>query len=313
VIPRPRFLFLETAGGCVDRCTHCARWQRKRPASLELETVGELCRQFADLAPGGVVVTCGGEPSREPARWADVIRLAREAGLRVYSVTGGGALPEVLPDVLTVSVEGLEATHDRARGQAGACARALGTIRAAADRGGEVVAMTILARRVLGELQELEAAVLGAGARRLKLNVIQPQFAPVNPAAAARWFGEELPEPVAVAAAIGGMRQRFSPRWTAAVLSYLTDLRGQEGLGFRARTSEALCNSWCRNLMVDAAGGVSLCFSGDFPRLRAPLGEVWERAHRQASWVGAMARCRAPCGISHSVRAFTARTGEPTA
>ena len=65
-----------------------------------------------------------------------------------------------------------------------------------------------------------------------------------------------------------------------------------------------MCNTAERNIMVDVRGRAQLCFGTQFPhwQLKEPgdLRRVWEEWGQETRCK--MARCKALCGISHSVR-----------
>jgi radical SAM protein with 4Fe4S-binding SPASM domain len=118
---------------CNLHCMHCYASARTRPLPGELTTVeGE--RLLDDLADMGVpvVLFSGGEPLMRP----DIFHLAayaRRRGLRTVLSTNGtlvdAAMARRIADAgfsyVGVSLDGLEAVHDRVRGQRGAFRQAL--------------------------------------------------------------------------------------------------------------------------------------------------------------------------------------------
>ena len=79
------------------------------------------------------------------------------------------------------------------------------------------------------------------------------------------------------------------------------------GWASKMRTTEHICNTYERNIMVDSYGKARLCFSDAFPGLKlerkGDLKRFWENA---GAIRREMAFCNRPCGISHSVRRVSA-------
>ncbi len=142
---------------CNLRCAHCYSASADATGTGELST-GQAKALLDDLAGFGcpVVLFSGGEPLLRP----DILELvahARAGGLRAVLSTNGTRIDAALADRLAeaglsyvgVSLDGLEATHDRFRGQGGAFGAALAGIRACRDRGVKVgLRMTVTRHNV---------------------------------------------------------------------------------------------------------------------------------------------------------------------
>ena len=78
------------------------------------------------------------------------------------------------------------------------------------------------------------------------------------------------------------------------------------GWGSSCGTTDHICNTYERNIMVDHYGVARLCFSPQFPGMRlrekGDLARFW---HGAGLIRNAMRQCRQFCGISHSVRRET--------
>ncbi len=102
----------------------------------------------------------------------------------------------------------------------------------------------------------------------------------------------------------------LDPEWIRVVKLYHRSVQanGDATKGWAGKgTSEPICNSYERNIMVNMFGQARLCFSTGFPgtqlRQRGDLARFWfgsDRVRRK------MAKCTQYCGISHSVRRVSA-------
>ena len=153
------------------------------------------------------------------------------------------------------------------------------------------------------------------GADRLKLNSLQPSFAQHDPTDAFFRDHSKL-DPDELCDIIRRCDKRFdlglNPVWIEQVRMYWRSLaRARDlelGWASKVKTTEHICNTYERNIMVDSYGHARLCFSDAFSGLKlerkGDLKRFWEGAgavRRQ------MAFCNRPCGISHSVRRVSAR------
>ena len=122
---------------CNLRCVHCYSQSRDLDYTGEL-THAEGLRLIDDLAEFGapVLLFSGGEPLMHPELFK-LIAHARERGMRAVISTNGTLItPEIAEQLqafglsyVGVSLDGLEETNDRFRGQRGAFAGALAGIR----------------------------------------------------------------------------------------------------------------------------------------------------------------------------------------
>jgi 12,18-didecarboxysiroheme deacetylase len=140
---------------CNLKCLHCYSNSRDRRYPGEL-TTAEARAMIADLAAFGapVLLFSGGEPLTRP----DLVELAQfavDSGMRAVISTNGTlitpaiarALKEVGLSYVGVSLDGIEATHDRFRGTPGAFAAALQGIRTCRDLGIKVGVRFTISRR----------------------------------------------------------------------------------------------------------------------------------------------------------------------
>lgn len=329
----PRFLFLLINKRCNLRCQHCSFWQDDdddRPSYLSLEARRRILGEFAALNPRGAVVICGGESMLDLEDYFDVSRTCRALGLTCISVVNGTRIRDTAmadrmmregPQEISVSLNSHRAAlHDRTRGVDGAFEKATSAIRLlveARNRLGmptKVYAMGLVFDENHRELEEFYDFVLNdLGADKLKLNFLQPSFGGMPEdvffAEHHRMDPDELGEIIRRCDARFGLGIR--PEWIAVVQMYLRSLHGMDdgarGWGSSTRTTEHICSTYERNIMVDHYGMARLCFSNSF------RGEqLSAEGDLRRFWFGTddvraeMRQCNRLCGISHSVRRLSA-------
>jgi radical SAM protein with 4Fe4S-binding SPASM domain len=138
---RPTYAVWEVTLRCDLACRHCG--SRAGPARRDELTTAEcldLARQMADLGVKEVSLIGGEVYLRED--WTEIIAELRRLGLVVSMVTGGRGITQERAEAsaraglqsVSVSLDGMETTHDRLRGKSGsfrAALRAMGVFRAA--------------------------------------------------------------------------------------------------------------------------------------------------------------------------------------
>src|SRR6185369_7967908 len=330
----PRFLFLQTNQRCNLRCTHCHYWLLNDDYSAEylsLKRRRQLVREFAEIG-GETVVTCGGEPMLDLDAYIDLMQACREYGLGCMSVINGTQVQTIEmaqamcmdgPSEITVSLDHwIPAEHDRLRGVVGSHAMAVRAIELLLKARTEtrdlpIHVMTILSEDTWPTLDKFFEFVFNLGldlgtdrVDKLKLNMKQPTF---EGKGKDRYFDNARVSDVdACMAMIRACDERWNiprnPAWLADVEMYLrsvnscsTRLMGWSNAG----TTEAICNSYDRNIMIDLYGKARLCFSHSYPAVqlnnRGDLTSFWHEHSLpiRESMIG----CKQFCGISHSVRA----------
>ncbi len=180
----PRKCVWEITRRCNLRCIHCEN--RSGPLSAGELADGrllEVAEELADLGCHEAVVT-GGEPLLRPA-WKGVCRALSQRGINVSLVTNGTLLDQatlgearsVGVGVVGISIDGLQATHDRIRPREAPgrspweqtvdaltrCAKAV-----------PVVAMTQVNRLNLDELADLGHLLAELGVQRWQVQLAIP-------------------------------------------------------------------------------------------------------------------------------------------
>jgi radical SAM enzyme (rSAM/lipoprotein system) len=182
-----RYLFLEITSQCNLACLHCGSDCGVNKAKDELSTqewvrlIEGLPQQFPEVQP--FLVITGGEPLCHPELPA-ILEAARRSGLPTGMVTNGWLLDEKRLSRLllsgltsvTVSLDGLEDSHDWLRGKKGSFERAMKGIEALARSGIRIFdVVTCVHPRNLPELDQVEQRLIAAGVRRWRLFSIFPK------------------------------------------------------------------------------------------------------------------------------------------
>lgn len=328
----PRFMFMEVNKRCNLKCTHCDFWlrdDRDRANYLSRDRKREIIAEFAHMSPHGSLVICGGEPMLDLEEYFAMCRDAREHGLRVLSVVNGTRIRDAAmadrmvlegPHEISVSLNSHDpAIHNETRGVRTAFDKAVKALRLLAearDRHPEarsrIVVMGLIFRSNYRLVEEFYDFVLNdIGADNLKLNFVQPSFG--RGGVVDDFFENEGELDAAeLARLIDRCDERFNlglnPVWKENVAMYFRSLARtrdrEKGWASQNGTTDRICNSFDRNLMVDHYGTVRLCFSTGFPGRKlertGDLEDFWYTAEFIRT---RMRKCNQFCGISHSVRA----------
>ncbi len=132
---RPVYAVWELTLACDLACRHCgSRAGRARPDGLRTAEAVDLAQQLVDLGIKECTVI-GGEAYLFEG-WAEVVRTLVDGGVRTTMTTGGrGVTPELAErmadaglDSVSVSIDGLEPTHDYLRAVQGSHAQALAAL-----------------------------------------------------------------------------------------------------------------------------------------------------------------------------------------
>lgn len=158
----PRYVVWELTLACDQPCTHCgSRAGTARPNELTTEKALAVVDELAAMKTFEVVLI-GGEAYLHPG-FLDIVAALKAAGIRPVITTGGRGVDRALAFKMagaglyqaSVSIDGLEPTHDLMRASRGsfeAATRAIGFLR---EAGVKVSANTNVNRLNLGDLEEL--------------------------------------------------------------------------------------------------------------------------------------------------------------
>lgn len=332
MIRKLKYMYVQLNRGCNVKCNHCDFWKLEEdPTGLSDFQIAQLIAEYRDLAgEKACVVTCGGEPIMAKDRYFAVAKQCRDLGLIYMSVTNGTLIktPEFAervvsegPHEISVSLDAPDAeTHDRLRGGKGlwnVSTRAVRLMRDARDRLGfdnsisKIYVMGLVTQSITGKLDAFYDLCLNQlGADKLKLNIMQPSFGwePHD-----YFFRDEQVQDIPgfieeVKATDAKYKIDRNPLWLHQVAMYMTSTakssRRLEGWSSQSFTSEHICNTYERNIMVDLWGNMRLCFSDIFPSVKwsgtGDLQNFWEVS--SVPIASSMTECNRYCGISHSVR-----------
>ena len=131
---KPNRLEIEITKRCPLKCIHCSigLGQAKCEKELSLRDITRVISEFSQLGGKTISVT-GGEPFvREPSFVLEIIRAAKNCSLLTSVYTSGYLLDETLArelhevevDLVCISIEGMEKTHDMITGVAGSFEKA---------------------------------------------------------------------------------------------------------------------------------------------------------------------------------------------
>ncbi len=161
-LERPAYVVWELTLACDQPCTHCgSRAGDARPNELTREEALDVVRDLAALGAEEVALI-GGEAYLHEA-FLDVLGAIHDAGMRATMTTGGRGLSAELARAMaargaysvSVSVDGLEATHDLMRAARGSFRAATSALRHLRDAGITITANTNVNRLNKGELEPL--------------------------------------------------------------------------------------------------------------------------------------------------------------
>ncbi len=166
--PRPslRYLELQLTWRCNLACAHCYLGPA-RAVDLPVETVARLVREF-DRMQGLRLLLSGGEPLLHP-QWDQINALLAGLPLRVVLLSNGllldrGRLARLNCQEVQISLDGLEAGHERLRGR-GSFARAVEAARRVREAGLELSIATMVHAGNLDQFAGLAGLVAELGAR----------------------------------------------------------------------------------------------------------------------------------------------------
>jgi radical SAM protein with 4Fe4S-binding SPASM domain len=175
---RPIYAVWEITLRCDLACRHCgSRAAHARPDELSTDECLELIRQMAALGVKEVTII-GGEAYLRPD-WLELVRSIRSHGMECTMTSGGRGIDaaraadaaEAGLQSVSISLDGIGATHDRLRGVRGsfdAAVAALGHLRQA---GIKVAVNTQINRLSLPELPEVLETVIASHAHSWQLQL----------------------------------------------------------------------------------------------------------------------------------------------
>ena len=180
---RPRICVWEIVSRCNLRCLHCASSlgpDARRADELDTPRAVRLTEELAELGCEYAVLS-GGEPLLRQD-WPVLARSFRSHGVTVGMISNGilldvptaKAVKASGVSVVAVSVDGLEATHDRIRQREGAFRAALRALRNAADEGLRIHVVTHVNRLNRADVPRLRSVLEEIGVRTWLVQLSAP-------------------------------------------------------------------------------------------------------------------------------------------
>ncbi|RKT56565.1 radical SAM protein [Saccharothrix australiensis] len=264
---------------CNLRCLHC--YSSSGPDVAESVPIAVLSQVVADAATLGydVLNVSGGEPFLYPELSA-LLRAARATGMRTTITTNAVALTQRriglvrgLVDLVAVSLDGDQETHDRIRDQEGCFGRALTGIRRLTEAGIPVGVVTTLTQRNATQLGDVALAASRSGALLLQVHPLEPE------GAASRFLAGERPDAVELAYAAVELGRIAEEHGLSVQLDAVPrTVLARRPAAFMAApiAGSTPLGRWLPRLVVEANGAV-VPVSYGFDR-RYALGNVHERS-----------------------------------
>ncbi len=170
--PHPIYCVWEITLACDLGCKHCgSRAGKARPAELSTEQALDVVAQLHEAGVRDVVLIGGEAYLRED--WPIIARAIADRGIAVSMTTGARNLtPERVQQAvdaglssISISIDGLERTHDAIRGARGSFAAATAAARAIARTPVQLSVNTQINRLSLPELSDIARLLVELGAR----------------------------------------------------------------------------------------------------------------------------------------------------
>lgn len=175
---RPIYAVWEITLRCDLACVHCgSRAGRARPGELTTAECLDLVEQMADLGVREVSLIGGEAYLRED--WLEIVRALRRRGLNASMTTGGRGLTAERANAAaaaglqsaSVSLDGLEETHDRLRGVRGSYQSALAALANIRAAGMGVSINTQINRLSMPELHAVLDTVIAVGGKSWQIQL----------------------------------------------------------------------------------------------------------------------------------------------
>ena len=275
---------------CDLACGHCgSRAGKARGHELSTDEALDLVRQLAALGTNEVTLIGGEAYLRDD--WTTIARAIRDAGMHCTVTTGGRGLTaerahaaaDAGVESVSVSLDGLEATHDRQRGVPGAFRAARAAIGHLHDAGIDVAVNTQINRLSFPELEPLLALLVEERVHAWQVQLTVAMGRAVENAA---WLLQPY-DLLDVMPRLAELAERARARgvrfWPGNNIGYFgpheATLRGGEG-SYR----DGGCGAGNTTLGIEADGAIKGCpslptadYSGGSIRER-PLAELWQHA-----------------------------------
>jgi len=322
---RPGYAVWEITLRCDLACRHCgSRAGRARPDELDTAAALDLAAQIAALGVKNVTLIGGEAYLRED--WIEIVQTLSEAGVSVTMTTGGRALTrervraakDAGVESVSVSIDGLERTHDWLRGFEGSWAAALRALEFLAEADIPRSVNTQLCALNLREAEPLleRIASFDIHSWQVQMTVAMGRAADNPDLLLQPWQMLEL---MPLVARLAGLTEARGTRlWPASNLGYFGPYEGLLRHD-HPDSHQTGCEAGVSALGIEANGDIKGCpslpsadYVGGNVRERA-LVDIWERAgvlrfNRERSTEGLWGHC-ASCYYADVCKAGCTWTG----
>ncbi|EDM78156.1 heme biosynthesis protein [Plesiocystis pacifica SIR-1] len=177
-VPRPALAVWEFTLACDHRCLHCGpRAGEARPNELTTDEALQLVDELAEAGVGEVVLIGGEAYLRND--FLLVIRRIRERGMTCTMTTGGLGLTKTRAEAMveagiqsvSVSIDGLEAAHDKLRNRPGSWEHAFEALRNLRNAGSRVAVNSQINQINLGDHIHLLELIADEGVHSWQLQI----------------------------------------------------------------------------------------------------------------------------------------------
>jgi radical SAM protein with 4Fe4S-binding SPASM domain len=179
--PHPAYVVWELTLACDQPCTHCgSRAKDARVSELRTDRALEVVRELATLGAREVVLI-GGEAYLHPG-FLTIAAAISKAGMTPTMTTGGyGITPELARSMVaagiqrvSVSIDGLQPTHDRMRARRGSFATASQALRLLKTAGAQIASNINVNRFNQDDLEDLYAHLREVGISSWQVQLTAP-------------------------------------------------------------------------------------------------------------------------------------------
>ncbi len=177
----PAYVVWELTLKCDLACSHCgSRAGRPRHEELSMDEMRDVAQQLADMGTREVVFI-GGEAYLHPD-WLDIISMVAAHGIHCGMTTGGRGVTAAMArraadaglSQMSLSIDGLEGTHDLLRNMRGSYASAMNAIAYGREAGMTMTANTQFNRLNIPEIEPLAEALFDAGVAAWQVQITGP-------------------------------------------------------------------------------------------------------------------------------------------
>lgn len=319
VIRSPSTLFLEVTSECNSRCKYCHMWSLSDDEQvLSTKKKISLIKEFAAINPNGEVVLTGGEPLLKPDEFFELIAACRGSGLTSSVNTNGSLIDEEVqkmvvregPSYIVFSLDSDQAEiHDYHRGVAGGFFHTVDILtslmqlrKSSVECRTEILINTVVTDLNIDSLIELLLFAAKLEVDGVTLQMLSPTFHRIG--RYDKFFENHFfPDKPAAIQRLQVLIEKLADfpilRTTERDLFWM-----QKYIINPHSTSQPVCNSHERNLVVDHKGNVQLCFNMSKILSGDVLGNVCSDS-LEKMWTGrsagiarkVMESCRLSCGM----------------